>query len=124
MQPSLVRAALAYVARVYAAGWMLGPPRELVLVPRIGRTAATAGEGAIMAAVTYAAARKTVAPPSTRIAIGALGLAVLCGLEAAGRRLLPRRERAVAADAIFATLLAWFALAPLAVGASTRRTDQ
>ena len=119
------RAGAAYLAPVFALGWVLGPLRELVLAPRFGRVAAAAGEAALMAAAAQASARAVVrrlgddVPFSTGLEVGAAACALLVPMEFAGARLVrglsPRAYLATfrtPEGAISAASFAWFALAP------------
>ena len=120
----LVPASAEYLARIYGLGWGLGALRELVLIPRIGRLAATAAEatvmvGAISLAARHATRRLGDRPPlSSRIALGALAFAGFVPLELLGVRLRRIGLRdylnsfATPAGAISAAAFAWFALAP------------
>lgn len=127
------KAGAAYLAPVFALGWVLGPIREVVLGPRIGRVAAAAVEAALMAAATHASARAAVrrlgddVPFLTRLEVGAAACAMLVPLELAGARLLRGRSpRAYLATfrtpegAVSAAAFAWFALAPALAGAAGR----
>lgn len=133
MRLDVGRAGVAYLAPVFALGWVLGPLRELVLAPRLGRVAAAAGEAALMAAATHASARAAVrrlgadVPFSTRLEVGAAACAMLVPLELAGARLArglaPRAYLATfrtREGAISAAAFAWFALAPALAGAAGR----
>lgn len=71
----------------FAAGTILGPVRELVLAPRIGRDAALLVEAPLMLAVIVLAARFVVrrlaVPPATgqRLRMGLSALALLLATE-------------------------------------------
>ena len=56
----IVRASLLYWGLAFAAGWLLGPIRELWVVPRFGRTAGFLLEASLMLLVIFAAARWTI----------------------------------------------------------------
>jgi hypothetical protein len=58
---AVVKAALAYFAAAFAAGFVLGAIREIVVVPRLGGLAAVALEVPIMLAISWIAARVIVA---------------------------------------------------------------
>ncbi|MBV8642406.1 MAG: hypothetical protein JO225_00630 [Candidatus Eremiobacteraeota bacterium] len=131
----LVPASAEYLARIYGLGWGLGALRELVLIPRIGRLAATAAEatvmvGAISLAARHATRRLGDRPPlSSRIALGALAFAGFVPLELLGVRLRRIGLRdylnsfATPAGAISAAAFAWFALAPAASGNCSSHAD-
>lgn len=132
---TIARAATAYLLPVYALGWVLGPLRELVAIPRLGRTAATAAEAAIMASASAASARAANrrlgdgAPASASLALGALAFAIVAVLEAGTARAVRRmtlREYArtfrTPSGALSAAAFAWFAVAPLAVRSALAAT--
>jgi hypothetical protein len=79
----IVRAGLAYFALVFAAGFVLGPIRVLVLTPRLGELGAVLVEAPLMAlAIVLAAswlARRGVTPSGipARWGMGAVALACL-----------------------------------------------
>jgi|GEM_PF-1612474 len=126
------RVAAAYAGRVFGTGALLGALRERCAAPRLGRTAAVALEAPLMAVATYRAARRLLRDDADRftagerLEIGAVALGMLLALEAAGVNArgwtaaeYVRRQRSPA-GAIFAALLAWFALAPALVGSRGR----
>jgi hypothetical protein len=86
----LVKAGTLYFALVFAMGWVLGPIRELLIVPRVGRTAGVLMEAPVMVGVTIIAARWTtrrcaVAPTlGARASMGLVALGLLVVAEAAG----------------------------------------
>ena len=124
---TVLEAALGYLGPMYVAGWTLGAIREMAMVPRVGRTASTAAEGALMATASYFAARRAVqrlgeTGNGRRAAVGLTALAVLIPLELAGAKLFRGMSiqqylasQRSPSGAIFAALLVWFATAPLAV---------
>ncbi|MCB9666112.1 MAG: hypothetical protein H6732_18535 [Alphaproteobacteria bacterium] len=83
------RAALRYVALVFAAGFVLGTVRTLVLVPRLGETAAVLLELPVMLTVSWAVCaravrREGVSPAHrVRLAMGSLALVLLLLAEVA-----------------------------------------
>ena len=83
-----------YFALVFGSGWILGPVRELWVVPRLGRTAGVLLEAPLMLAVTFSAARWVVRrlslPPApwTRAATGLTALGLLLVAKVAGMRWL------------------------------------
>lgn len=89
-----ILAATVYVALTFGAGLVLGVCRELLLRPAAGEVAALLIEAPVMLAVSFLAARWTVArfmPASRRdahIAMGLVAFALLLGLEIAGSLLL------------------------------------
>lgn len=60
-RPAVVRAAVAYFAIVFAAGFVLGAIRTVFLAPRLGPLAAVLVEIPFMLAIAYAACRWLVA---------------------------------------------------------------
>jgi hypothetical protein len=82
-----LRAAVLYVALTFAAGALLGPLRELVLAPRIGRDAALLVEAPLLLAAIALAARfvtRRLAVPADlrhRLPVGALALILLLAIE-------------------------------------------
>ena len=90
----VLKAALAYFALLFALGWVLGPIRELAVIPRFGLAAGLLLEAPIMLAVMVLAARWSVrrfAVPDTfgaRAAMGLIALALLLASELAGTRLV------------------------------------
>lgn len=85
--PRLGRAALAYWAWVFAAGFVLGTVRTLWLAPRLDDLAAVAIELPVMLAISALAARRVLHRWQVRhraeaLAVGALAFALLIGAEA------------------------------------------
>lgn len=122
-------AGTAYFALAFAAGFVLGTIRVLALVPRVGERAAELIEAPLMLAVVVAAARFVVrrfvpdAPPAARLAVGALGVALLLAVEftvVLALRNLTLAEYAASRDpvagAVYVALLAAFAAMPVLVG--------
>lgn len=83
----VIKAGLCYFALTFGAGFLLGPLRILVLVPRVGVRAAELAELPVMIAVMWLAARWTMrrfhVPFSTRLrlASGAIASALLLAAE-------------------------------------------
>ena len=81
------KAGLCYFALTFGAGFMLGPLRILVLMPRVGARVAELAELPVMILVTWLAARWTVrrfrVPSSARLRLvmGALAFALLLAAE-------------------------------------------
>jgi hypothetical protein len=90
------KAGVFYFALVFAAGWLLGPVRQRLVVPRFGETAAVALEAPFMILAMCLAARWTVrrlavaSAARTRAAVGLIALALLLIAELAGARWLRR----------------------------------
>ncbi|MFL1461663.1 hypothetical protein ACI6QG_05640 [Roseococcus sp. DSY-14] len=99
-----LRGALLYVALVFAAGFVLGPLREFVLAPRIGRLPAVLAELPLMLGWAWVAAgwvlrRLRVPPGAPRLRLGLAALALLLLLEfGAGAALRGWDARAWLAD--------------------------
>jgi hypothetical protein len=89
-----LRAGALYFCLVFAVGWVLGPIREVLVVPRIGRTAGVLLEAPLMLAAVIIAARWTTrrlaAAPTlgARITMGLVALGLLLAAEVAGARWL------------------------------------
>lgn len=84
----ILRAATAYWALVFAAGFVLGTVRTLWLAPAVGPLAAVAIELPIMLVLSWLAARMVLRrwPPVSQgaaLATGALAFALLLGAELA-----------------------------------------
>lgn len=83
----VVRAAAVYFLLAFGAGFILGPLRILLLIPRIGERWAELLELPVMLTVCYCAAqwvcRRFVVPPhaAPRLRMGFLALALLLGAE-------------------------------------------
>ncbi len=85
----IARAALTYFAAVYAAGFMLGTLRELVVRPHLGTLGAIALETPLMLAVSFLVARWLVrrfalVTDGMRLRTGLAAFAVLLVAECAG----------------------------------------
>jgi hypothetical protein len=119
-------AGLLYVLLVLAAGWVLGPARELLLAPAIGRWAAMLVEAPLMLGACILAARWTIRRlavppwPGARLRMGLAALAVLLLAEIAGSAVLrgigPEawlRRAATPEGALTLLLFALFAALPL-----------
>jgi len=82
-----LKAAFAYFACVFAVGFVLGPIRELWLIPRVGRVPALLIEGTLMVGVSVFFARVALrhfAVPkgtATRITVGAVAFGLLQAAE-------------------------------------------
>lgn len=80
---TIIKAALSYFALVFGLGFVLGTARVLVIIPRIGATAAVLLELPVMLAASWVVAgwciRRFAIPPraSARLAMGAVAFAVL-----------------------------------------------
>ena len=87
MTGRVVRAALLYFALVFGAGFVLGPLRMILLVPRVGERTAELLELPVMLGVCWLAARwvtarQAVPPrPAPRLAMGAIAGALLLAAE-------------------------------------------
>jgi len=85
-----LKAGALYFTLAFAAGWVLGPIRELWVIPRLGRTIGLLLEAPMMLVVVFAAARWTMrrlAVPyavTTRLAIGLVARGMLLVAEAMG----------------------------------------
>lgn len=85
--PRIARAALAYWAWVFAAGFVLGTVRTLWLAPRLGDLAAVAVELPIMLAISALAARRVLRRHGfvlrgEALALGAFAFVLLMAAEA------------------------------------------
>ncbi len=80
---AVIKAALAYVALVFGLGFVLGTARVLLIIPRIGATAAVLLELPVVLAASWVVAgwciRRFAVPPhaGARLAMGACAFAVL-----------------------------------------------
>jgi hypothetical protein len=89
-----LRAGALYFALAFAAGWVLGPIREVWVIPRFGRTAGLLLEAPLIVAVSFVAARwvlqRFAVPPwlATRAVIGLVALGMLLVAEVVGARYL------------------------------------
>ena len=87
MTGRVVRAGLLYFALTFGAGFVLGPLRILVLVPRVGERAAELMELPVMVGLSWLAARwvtrRLAVPSSTgaRVGMGVLAGALLLAAE-------------------------------------------
>lgn len=83
MTGRVVRAGLLYFALTFGAGFVLGPLRILILVPRLGTRTAELLELPVMIGISWLAARwvtgRLAVPPRTapRLAVGAIAGALL-----------------------------------------------
>ena len=81
------KAGLCYFALTFGAGFLLGPLRIFLMVPRLGARAAELAELPVMIIVTWLAARWTIrrfrVPLSTgsRLVMGAVAFALLLAAE-------------------------------------------
>ena len=84
---TIVKQSVLYFVLVFGAGFILGPIRILLVIPRVGVRAAELMEAPIMLMVTIAASRWMVRrfpEPSNlprRLAMGFLALALMLGAE-------------------------------------------
>jgi hypothetical protein len=84
-----VTAGILYFGLVYAAGFVLGPLRELAVVPLTGRPVAVLVEAPLMIAAMWLSARFVVgrlaipARTASRTVVGLVGFALLMAAEAA-----------------------------------------
>jgi hypothetical protein len=121
----IVKQAAVYFALVFGAGFLLGPIRILLVVPRVGVRAAELMEAPIMLAVIIATSRWIVRRfpvPSdlrSRLAMGFLSLALMLGAEFSLARALQGisvREylanRDPVSGTVYYTLLVVFAVLP------------
>ena len=87
-----VKAGAIYFLLVFAAGWVLGPIREILIVPRFGRLIGTLSEAPLMLLAMLLSAQWTLlhfAVPYAlcpRFAVGAVALAMLTAAELTGVR--------------------------------------
>ena len=90
---TILRAGALYFALAFGAGWVLGPIRELVVIPRFGRTVGHLVEAPLMLIVIGLAARWVVrrfaiSGLGARTAMGLVALALLLAAELLGTRWL------------------------------------
>jgi hypothetical protein len=124
--------ALAYAAAVFAAGFVLGVLRALLLAPRVGEALAILLEVPVMLAISFGVARWAVgrwrvpARPGPRLAMGALAFALLMVAEVAlstlgfgrtlaehlARMLRPAALPGLAAQILFGAMPALLLLVP------------
>ena len=80
MTGRVVRAGLLYFALTFGAGFVLGPLRILVLVPRVGERSAELMELPVMLGLSWLAARWVIQRLAVPSSTGArLGMGVLAG---------------------------------------------
>jgi hypothetical protein len=85
--PTAFKAGLCYFALTFGAGFLLGPLRIFLMVPRVGVRAAELAELPVMIIVTWLAARWTIrrfrVPLSTgsRLVMGVVAFALLLAAE-------------------------------------------
>ena len=130
---AVVKAAVAYFAVAFAAGFVLGAIREIVVVPRLGGLAAVAIEVPVMLAISWIAAGAIVrrfavpADAAPRLVMGGLAFVLLQAAEVALASALgtspmayvaalatPRGALGLAAQVVFAFI-------PLLVGRGASR---
>jgi hypothetical protein len=121
------RAILIYGTLAFAAGFVFGVVRELLLIPRLGRGAGKSLEFAIMLAITLGLARyatgKLRQPTSGQlIALGIGGMVILLALEAMFALYvmqLPLEKYLTSFDVLKGELFPWgllaMAIAPLLI---------
>jgi hypothetical protein len=90
----LLRDAFLYFLIVFAAGWVLGAIRTLIIAPAIGSLAAVAIEAPIMLFISRVVARRAFAVYETRALVeaGMIALALLLGAEYLAAALLRRQS--------------------------------
>lgn len=122
-----MKAGLTYGALAFAAGGVLGPPRELLPAPAIGAPGAALAEAAAMALLLWLAARWVVARlpvPSlpARGVVAGVALAVVLACDVALGLLLDasglaggRAPRDVASQLAGLALLGWLVAMPFVV---------
>jgi hypothetical protein len=87
-----LKAGVIYFLLVFAVGWVLGPIRELWLVPRLGRTMGSLLEAPLMVIAMILAAgwilRRLKVPDAfnARLAVGLVALGILLVAELVGVR--------------------------------------
>ena len=124
--PTILKAATAYFALVFGAGFILGPIRILFIVPRFGERLAELMEAPVMLTVIFVAARWVVRKVHTehRLAIGVFALCLMIAFEVTlvlwlrGLTLDEYfRERDPVAATVYYLLLVVLAFMPLLVSA-------
>jgi hypothetical protein len=122
--PTILKAATAYFALVFGAGFILGPIRVLFIVPRFGVRIAELMEAPVMLIVIVVAARSVVRTVHSehRLAIGVFALGLMIAFEFTlvlwlrGLTLAEYfRERDPVAATVYYLLLVVFAFMPLLV---------
>ena len=97
MQPVLLTGTV-YVAAVFAAGFVLGVLRTLVLVPLLGELGAVLVELPVILSIAWLACRRILRrwplPPPSALGMGAIAFLLLMGAEAGLSTLLAGRSRA------------------------------
>jgi hypothetical protein len=129
-----LKAGTLYFALVFGAGFMLGAPRVLWLVPKLGTRTAELIEGPIMLVVIFFAAgwvvRRFSLPPTLAGRLGTGFTALVLLLAAEFTLVLKVRRLTLAqyiagrdpvAGAIYVLMLLLFALMPLVVARSSTR---
>jgi type IV secretory pathway TrbD component len=124
--PAILKAATAYFALVFGAGFILGPIRILFIVPRFGVRIAELMEAPVMLIVIVVAARSVVRKVHSehRLAIGVFALGLMIAFEFTlvlwlrGLTLAEYfRERDPVAATVYYLLLIVFAFMPFLVSA-------
>jgi hypothetical protein len=131
----ILRPAFLYFAVVFGAGFILGPIRILLVVPRIGVRSAELMEAPIMLAVTIVASRWIVrrfpelSSVASRLAMGSFALLLMLGAEFLLAWILQGasiREYVAAKDpvsgSVYYALLIVFALLPAFWSTYARRS--
>jgi len=121
----ILKPGLLYFAIVFGAGFILGPIRILLVIPRVGVRVAELMEAPIMFMVIIAASRWIVrwfpesSNLSNRLAIGFVALLLMLGMEISLARVMQGisvREYIAARDpvsgSVYCALLAVFAVMP------------
>lgn len=124
-----IKAGALYFALVFAAGFVLGIPRVLWLVPRLGTRAAELIESPVMLVVIFFAAgwvvRRFALPPTVaaRLGPGVIALGLLLAAEFTVVLKVQRLTlaqyvagRDPVAGTVYVVMLLAFAVMPLAVG--------
>ena len=106
-------AALAYVATVFAAGFLLGTLRVLIVAPRLGEFRAVALEAPVILLISWIVAGRVL----RRWPVAAGGLRALAAMGALAFALLMLAESTLATLAFGQTLPEWFAALATPAGA-------